>query len=95
MTVNKRKEATEMSKILTTVLEERKSEAFRLLWHVPQTMGCWERKNSRFRQKRKETLVMFKIFNRNSAQDIEVLREEFGSGKYIEDMDYILYLMSK
>ncbi len=28
-----------MSKILTTVMDEKKSDAFRLLWYVPQTMN--------------------------------------------------------
>ncbi len=41
---------------------------------------------------------MSKIHNSFFSKDgrnLEALREEFSAGKYLEDMDYIVYLMSK
>ena len=41
---------------------------------------------------------MSKIYNSFFSKDgrnLEALREEFSAGRYLEDMDYIVYLMSK
>ena len=38
---------------------------------------------------------IYNSFFSKNGRDLEVLCEEFSAGRYLEDMDYVVYLMSK